>query len=51
MTFKTIHTRTSLVTLTQAEATGTPINITAMAVGAQQSHNDPIHHPRRPPHA
>lgn len=33
MTYKTIHTSNGLVAMAQAEATGTPINLTHMAVG------------------
>lgn len=33
MTFKTIHTNAGLIALASAEATGTPINLTHMAVG------------------
>lgn len=33
MAFKTIHTNYGLAELAQAEATGTPINLTHMAVG------------------
>lgn len=33
MTYKTIHTRAGLVAMAQAEAAGTPINLTAIAVG------------------
>lgn len=36
MTYRTIHTRAGLISMAQAEATGTPINLTAMAVATQQ---------------
>lgn len=33
MTYRTIHTRTGLTAMAAAEATGTPITMTHMAVG------------------
>lgn len=33
MTYRTIHTRTALAAMAASEATGTPTNLTHMAVG------------------